>query len=611
MSNPLCAFKAQNWVSGWLAWLLLVLWLVIGRSAYAEQAFLASEQAFAFEAQSLSQTQVELKWKIAQDYYLYQHQLAVVQGQQPVKFSLPPAQPKHDAYFGDTKVYYQQLTFPIQVQPNQSYQVTYQGCAEKGLCYPISQTSFQTDAEGLVILADQSSTKAQQRVFQSTQHSAFQQRITTDVPAEGDTVSATSVPNDTAQDEVWSSRLHEQSLAWSIVLFLGLGCLLAFTPCSLPMLPILSGLLIRKHVGVKAGTISLIFVLSMASVYALLGVMAASVGSNFQRWLQQPAVLIAFSGLFVVFALNLFGLFELKLPQSWSNRLDQLQGKQKGGTLLGAALMGVLSALLVGPCMTAPLAGTLLYISQTQNMLIGAVLLFSLGLGMGLPLMVLSLIGQRAVPKPGIWMMYVRHVFAFIMLGLSLYFVRPLLSIEIFNLSLLLIALILAVYLLYLMVKSYTLWLRGTAALLLVLLGGVSVWKGTQYWQYQNQQHMVWTVVTTQAEFKAALQQAREKQQPILVDLYADWCIACQPIERNIWNNPEIQQTLTHVTKIKVDLSRYDESQKQLLQAWQMLGPPTVLFLDADGQEQRHLRLTGEFKRAKLAAHLTEFRQSQ
>ncbi|MEQ1309858.1 cytochrome c biogenesis protein CcdA, partial [Acinetobacter bereziniae] len=182
-----------------------------------------------------------------------------------------------------------------------------------------------------------------------------------------------------AQDQIWSAKLIEHSLWYGVLLFLGLGMLLAFTPCSLPMLPILTSLIIREHKGLKAWTIALTFVCSMALVYAGLGLIASSAGLNFQRWLQQPATLIAFSLLFVVFALNLFGLFELRLPQTWLNRLDRIQSMQQGGTLVGAGVMGVVSALLVGPCMTAPLAGTLLFISQTQNQWQGALLLFCLG----------------------------------------------------------------------------------------------------------------------------------------------------------------------------------------------------------------------------------------
>ncbi len=583
-----------------------ILGMLYSGNVAAQEKFLPSEQAFEFQAQSITNRQVELKWQVADHYYLYKHQFAVQQGQQSLTLDLPPAKNKYDEYYGNTQVYYHQIAFSIAVEPNQQYQVSFQGCAEQGLCYPLSKTEFRTDQDGLLVLSDQAVVAhSQNDLFKPTTRSAFELTTSSSAIAQAssDQQSTSIALQENAEDQQWLMRLQQQSLLWSVVLFLGLGCLLAFTPCSLPMLPILSSLLIRKHSGVRAVAISLVFVLSMASVYAILGIVAASAGSSFQRWLQQPAVLIVFSGIFVVLALNLFGVFELKLPQAWSNKLDQLQAHQKGGTLLSAGLMGALSALLVGPCMTAPLAGTLLYISQTQNIWIGAALLFSLGLGMGLPLLLLSLIGEKALPKPGAWMHDIRHIFAFIMLGLSLYFVRPLLPIAIFNICLLLISLALLGYLIYLTIKKQN-FIRYIAMVLLVLLTSLSVWKGVQYWQYQHTQPLVWQVVSTKSDFDRALAEAKQAGRPIIVDVYADWCIACQPIERKVWTSPEVQQALQDKTKIKIDLSRYDASQQILLNEWQMLGPPTVLFLDEYGQEQRLLRLTGEFKKLELLENL-------
>jgi Thiol:disulfide interchange protein len=241
-------------------------------------------------------------------------------------------------------------------------------------------------------------------------------------------VISTRSNSDSAQDQQWSTRLAESSLAYGLLLFFGLGILLAFTPCSLPMLPILTSLIVRDSKGIKAWMIALSFVSSMAAVYAVLGLIASSAGLNFQRWLQQPATLMAFSALFVVFALNLFGLFEIKMPQRLTQRLDRVQAMQQGGTLVSAAIMGSVSALLVGPCMTAPLAGALLFISQTQNQWQGAVLLFTLGFGMGTPLLLASIMGARILPRAGHWMNQVKVLFAFIMLALALYFIRPLIS---------------------------------------------------------------------------------------------------------------------------------------------------------------------------------------
>ena len=633
--------------------------------AAAEQ-FLAQEQAFRFSAQALAPNQAELKWQIAPDYYLYQQKITVQQGQhkrqdkgqQPIQLHYPKATIHHDQYFGESAVYFDQLVLDVAVAPNQRYNVQYQGCAAKGLCYPITQSEFATDADGLVIEQDHEYSKLQgaglfggatvQSPWATVPHNLkvnTSQQSQTETPLSHYTITQKQIQNanqngnqngslianqaahETARqspintpqsaDQIWSNRLHQQSLWWSMVVFLGLGCLLAFAPCSLPMLPIVSGLLVRRHVGVRAGLITLVFVLGMASVYALLGVLAASVGSGLQRWLQQSMVLIGFSLIFIVFALNLFGVFELQLPQRWSNRLDQWQSKQQGGTLLGAAVMGMLSALLVGPCMTAPLAGTLLYISQSHNLLIGALLLFSLGIGMGLPLILLTLIGERAVPQAGEWMHSVRHVFGFIMLGVAWYFVRPMLPIIIYQGGMLVLGSGLMLYVLY-MGYRHRGALRYVAGLLCV---AILLWQiqhvreiysnhqdkqlsRQQQRQSQHSQPLQWHVVHNQTEFEQALNAAKIRQQPILIDVYADWCVACQPIERHIWTDVQVQQALAHYTMVKLDLTHFDDSQQQILKQWQILGPPTVLFLDQNGAENRAQRLTGEFKRDQLLQRL-------
>jgi len=386
---------------------------------------------------------------------------------------------------------------------------------------------------------------------------------------------------------------------------------LAFTPCSLPMLPILTSLIVRENKGVKAWSIALTFVISMAMVYAVLGLIASAAGLNFQRWLQQPATLIAFSLLFVVFALNLFGLFELKLPQNWVNRLDQMQSTQKGGTLLGASVMGMISALLVGPCMTAPLAGVLLFISQTQSQWQGALLLFALGFGMGIPLLLASVLGAKALPKAGEWMHQIKVIFAFLMLALSLYFIRPLLpelALQILSLFLGLAFIIYAVYRLFGQ-KSKLQWLY---ALLLILAIPALAFNQYQHIQslssIQAEKMAEWHVAQTADEFRQLLANAPDDRN-IVIDVYADWCVACQPIEHRILKDAEVQQALADHYLIKLDLSHYDASHQALLAEWDILGPPTYLFLNPKHQEIRSLRLTGAFQKQELIQQLAALKE--
>ncbi len=586
-------------------WLCAVLLAFCSTFLHAQQALLSAEEAFPVQVESVTAQKVQLHWDIPEHYYLYQHKFEVRQGQHVLPLKLPKAEDLHDDNYGQTQVYYQQVQFNVPTQASQTYQVTWQGCAKDRICYPPQTIEFKTDADGLVALQNQFTAPKRLLDLNSNNNSATVEN--TDAL---DQTNATSA-SQTAQDQRWSTQLAQRSPIYGLLLFLGLGILLAFTPCSLPMIPILSSLIVRDRRGVKAWMIALVFVCSMAMVYAVLGLVASSAGLNFQRWLQQPSTLIAFSLLFVVFALNLFGLFELRLPHAVVHRLDHWQSMQKGGSLIGAAVMGMISALLVGPCMTAPLAGALLFISQTQNQWQGALLLFTLGFGMGLPLLLASILGAKALPKAGLWMNQIKVLFAFLMLALALYFIRPLLSESWMQGLSLLLGLSFIGYALY-----RALWQQSPLRplYLVILLLVVPYVLYSQYQQSQRffveqgQQQMQWHVAQTAAEFQQILAQA-PKDRAIVIDVYADWCVACQPIEHRILKSAQVQQALSPYTLIKLDLSHYDASHQQLLNQWDILGPPTYLFLTPQQQEVRGLRLTGAFSEAELLQQLKQFGQ--
>lgn len=586
-------------------WLCAVLLAFCSTFLHAQQALLSAEEAFPVQVESVTAQEVQLHWDIPEHYYLYQHKFEVRQGQHVLPLKLPKAEDLHDDNYGQTQVYYQQVQFNVPTQASQTYQVTWQGCAKDRICYPPQTIEFKTDADGLVALQNQFTAPKRFLDLNSNNNSATVEN--TDAL---DQTNATSA-SQTAQDQRWSTQLAQRSPIYGLLLFLGLGILLAFTPCSLPMIPILSSLIVRDRRGVKAWMIALVFVCSMAMVYAMLGLVASSAGLNFQRWLQQPSTLIAFSLLFVVFALNLFGLFELRLPHAIVHRLDHWQSMQKGGSLIGAAVMGMISALLVGPCMTAPLAGALLFISQTQNQWQGALLLFTLGFGMGLPLLLASILGAKALPKAGLWMNQIKVLFAFLMLALALYFIRPLLSESWMQGLSLLLGLSFIGYALY-----RALWQQSPLRplYLVILLLVVPYVFYSQYQQSQRffveqgQQQMQWHVAKTAAEFQQILTQA-PKDRAIVIDVYADWCVACQPIEHRILKSAQVQQALSPYTLIKLDLSHYDASHQQLLNQWDILGPPTYLFLTPQQQEVRGLRLTGAFSEAELLQQLKQFGQ--
>lgn len=598
-----------------IQYFLGTLLLLCGSLTYAQEnsaaPLLSPEEAFTFSVESTQTDQARLRWEIQPNYYLYQHKFEVQQGNQAVALDLPKAVDQYDENYGHSQVYYQQVEFNIPTLASQHYRVTWQGCAKDRICYPPQTIDFQTDIDGLVSM--QNTTANSQKRFLDVARSAQAANTNNSVLSETPQDQSTADSNNTvmAQDQKWSSTLEQHSLAYSLALFLGLGILLAFTPCSLPMLPILTSLIVREHKGVKAWMIALTFVISMAMVYAVLGLIASAAGLNFQRWLQQPATLIAFSLLFVVFALNLFGLFEIKLPQKWVNHLDRMQSVQQGGTLIGASVMGMISALLVGPCMTAPLAGTLLFISQTQNQWQGALLLFTLGFGMGIPLLLASVLGAKALPKAGEWMHQIKVIFAFLMLALSLYFIRPLLpelAMQILSLLLGLGFIVFAAYRLF--VKTSQLkWLY--ALLLLVVVPFLAF---NQYQHVQNlttqqaDQLATWHIARTADEFEQLLATA-PKDQMIVVDVYADWCVACQPIEHRILKDSEVQHALAPYYLIKLDLSQYDLSHQNLLNQWDILGPPTYLFLDQQKKEIRALRLTGAFQKSELIQQLAALKE--
>ena len=598
-----------------IQYFLGTLLLLCGSLTYAQEnsaaPLLSPEEAFTFSVESTQTDQARLRWEIQPNYYLYQHKFEVQQGNQAVALDLPKAVEQYDENYGHSQVYYQQVEFNIPTLASQHYRVTWQGCAKDRICYPPQTIDFQTDIDGLVSM--QNTTANSQKRFLDVARSAQAADTNNAVLSETLQDQSTVDSNNTvmAQDQKWSSTLEQHSLAYSLALFLGLGILLAFTPCSLPMLPILTSLIVREHKGVKAWMIALTFVISMAMVYAVLGLIASAAGLNFQRWLQQPATLIAFSLLFVVFALNLFGLFEIKLPQKWVNHLDRMQSVQQGGTLIGASVMGMISALLVGPCMTAPLAGTLLFISQTQSQWQGALLLFTLGFGMGIPLLLASVLGAKALPKAGEWMHQIKVIFAFLMLALSLYFIRPLLpelAMQILSLLLGLGFIVFAAYRLF--VKTSQLkWLY--ALLLLVVVPFLAF---NQYQHVQNlttqqaDQLATWHIAQTADEFEQLLATA-PKDQMIVVDVYADWCVACQPIEHRILKDAEVQHALAPYYLIKLDLSQYDLSHQNLLNQWDILGPPTYLFLDQQKKEIRALRLTGAFQKSELIQQLAALKE--
>lgn len=532
-------------------------------SSPAQRDFLPVEQAFELSVTPLPGDALELHWRIAPGYYLYQNRLrfdGLPSEQIP---PLPAGLDHHDEFFGDTQIYRDSLTLTVPAGSARELQLGWQGCADAGLCYsPQSRT----------------------------------------LPLPG----ATAV----ADDQALAQGLATQALVWSLLGFFGLGLLLAFTPCSLPMLPILAGIVVGNGASPRrALLLASTYVVSMALVYAALGVLAALFGANLQALLQQPWLLASFASLFVVLALPMFGFFELQLPAVLRDRLANAGSRQTGGNLVGASVLGLLSGLLIGPCMTAPLAAALLFIAQSGNVMQGALVLFTLGLGIGTPLLLLVTLGKRFLPRPGAWMDRVKGLFGFIFLAGALLVARPLLAdwlwLGLWGAWLV----ILASALLHIagQLQRHSLPCRATGVLLglwgmLMLLGAAGgaddPWQplapyatGTTSAHAASDNALT---LTEPAQLDRELAAAKAQGQWVLIDYYADWCVSCKVMDKQVFAKPEVQASLAGVRVLRPDVTRSDANSQALLQRYQVLGPPTLLWIGPDGQERRSGRITGE-----------------
>ncbi len=532
--------------------------------------FLPVGQAFAFSSEKLESGQTRLYWQIADNYYLYQKRLkfeGLDPAQRPV---LPQAQSHSDEFFGDQPIYRNELELLIPAGASGQVTVGWQGCADAGLCYPPQNQVL--DLGGAT------------------------------APA----------PVGQAQDQSLANHLSQHALGWSLLAFFGLGLLLAFTPCMLPMLPILAGLVVGSGASPRRGfALAGSYVVSMALVYAALGVVAALLGGNLQAFLQQPWLLGSFAALFVILALPMFGFFELQLPMALRDRLERAGQGRQGGSLVGAGIIGALSGLLVGPCMTAPLAGALLYIAQSGNLLLGGLVLFSLGIGMGLPLLLLVTVGNRFLPKPGAWMDRVKAIFGFLFLGTAILMIRPVLDEALWVGLWGALALIVACCAwrlshqpgrAALIARCAGLLLGFWGALLLIgAAGGASdpwrplqVYTGSTAGGNTMSGHEAFVTVKDPAALQRELDSAKAQGQWVLVDYYADWCVSCKIMEKQIFAKTEVINALRDVRLVRLDVTADTAASRELLDRFEVPGPPTLLWITPEGVEQRASRITGE-----------------
>lgn len=550
-----------------------------------QQDFLPVEEAFQLQMYEAAEGGATLHWSVTPGHYLYQHSINATDATgNTIELEIPEGLENEDEFFGVTQIYRTDLLVPISLEQPQPYSVTWQGCADAGLCYPPQTTEL------------------------SLSSAAGAASASTDVGL--------------AKDQSIAEQLASAGMLANLAAFFLMGVLLAFTPCMLPMLPILSSVIAgSKPGGWQGARLGAAFVLSMSLVYAVLGVIAAQLGGSMAAALQNPWLLLPFAGLFILLALAQFGLYSLQLPAFIRARLHQTDQKIKGGSLLGAAALGVLSALLVGPCMTAPLAGALLYIGQSGDAVKGGSVLFALGIGSGLPLLLAMSFGMRWLPKPGQWMESINRIFGYALLAAAIFIVRSLLpdSLTLALWAALLLAM--AVHLASLRPKGWTVFTRycgvllgvwGSIMLLGAASGGSDPWQPLRHLQGSANLGTSSTVESVRIAdpqlLKQEMGQAQANGQWVLLDFYADWCISCKVMERTVFGEPQVQAAIADMRFLQPDVTDNTASQQALLKEYGIIGPPTILFINPQGQEVRSARITGEVNASEFLEYLQRAR---
>ncbi|EIV6183908.1 protein-disulfide reductase DsbD [Klebsiella aerogenes] len=543
--------------------------------------FVPADRAFAFDFQQ-NQHDLNLSWHIKDGYYLYRKQITLTTKDAAiVDPSLPPGEWHEDEFYGKSEIYRQRLTLPItltQAGKAATLTVTYQGCADAGFCYPPETKVVPLSA----VLADSDKAQAAKPSAPAT------------LPASGSQTGA-----------------EPASLPFSALWALLIGIGIAFTPCVLPMYPLISGIVLggkQRLSTARALLLAFIYVQGMAVTYTALGLIVAAAGLQFQAALQHPYVLIGLSVVFIALALSMFGLFTLQLPSSLQTRLTLMSNKRQGGSPGGVFAMGAIAGLICSPCTTAPLSAILLYIAQSGNLWLGGGTLYLYALGMGLPLILVTVFGNRLLPKSGPWMAHVKTAFGFVILALPVFLLERVIG-EAWGLrlwSLLGVAFFSWAFITSLGASKP--WLRLVQ---IVMLGAALVCaRPLQDWAFgapavQQQAHLEFTRVSTVDELNQALAQAKGK--PVMLDLYADWCVACKEFEKYTFSAPEVRQALKETVLLQVDVTKNSAQDAALLKHLQVLGLPTILFFNAQGEEQPAQRVTGFMDAAAFSAHLRDW----
>ena len=547
-----------------------------------KSAFLPVDDAFQFSAaKSDNQENVIVNWSIAEGYYLYQEKISVKLNQAETPsfdvptFSISP-EDYNDPYFGLMKIFKKpvQAIFKASQPPLKAedvIEIAYQGCTE-GFCYPPEVKEIKVADLPIVQVTDTKKTSEKSTAL-SEQPKAEQDRL--------------------------AESLFNSKYAVFGFFLLGLG--LAFTPCVLPMLPLLSAIVIGQNQRPnmwRAFALSFVYVQGMALTYTLLGLIVAAIGLPFQVALQHPYVMIGLSIIFVLLALSMFGVFTLQLPSSLQTKLSLLSQQQKAGAFGGVFLMGMIAGLVASPCTSAPLSGALLYVAQSGDLFTGAITLYLLALGMGVPLILITLFGNKILPKSGMWMETVKKLFGFVMLALPVFLISRILPDEWTPRLWAMLGTAFFIWFAFQMPKNGTGWVFR---ILFLVAAMISV-KPLQTWVWgespapsavENKavSHVEFKQVKSEAELQQAL--AENNKPLVMLDLYADWCVACKEFEKETFSDPSVQKAFGDMLLLQVDMTKNSEENRALMTKYKVLGLPTILFFSRDGKEIEGSRVNG------------------
>ena len=585
-----------------------------------EDEILDPDDAFRFTATVVDGQTLKLRWDIEPKYYLYRNKFKISlddADSDPAtslgNYQIPPGEEKVDEFFGKLEVFHNEMELLVPLVRTTTeattinLKATYQGCAEAGVCYPPIKKSLSLSLPAIdtITTADSATTTAAVATGSGTEEFVSE------------------------QDSLAASLAGGSTLA-TIALFFGMGLLLTFTPCVFPMIPILSSIIVGHGETIstrRAFSLSLAYVLAMALTYTVVGVVAGLSGANLQVFFQDPIILSVFAVIFALLSLSMFGFYELQLPSSWQGKLSQLSHNQKGGTLTGTAIMGFFSALIVGPCVTAPLIGALIYISQTGDAVLGGLALFALSMGMGTPLLIVGTSAGKLMPKAGSWMDSVKAVFGVMLLAVAIWMLERFLPSAITMVMWAMLLIIPAIYLHAVdsLPAGSSGWLKlwkgfgvvmliqGILILIAVASGGndplqplKGIGGGTITGSTASSQnsHITFQPIKSITDLEQAVARANAVGKTVMLDFYADWCVSCKEFEKYTFTDPAVIAALRNSVTLQADVTANDEIDQALLQKFKILGPPAILFFGLDGIERKNFRVVGYMGAVEFAGQV-------